>query len=123
MIDAFNARIAQLDRGIESSCQTDVDGAADPDGCGQCNPVEGETYIQGADLDDSYIDELMQYVADETVVEPYNATCTWDIDTDNVTFVLTSFDGNSIEEYTVPKTDLSGSIDQDIDYIMESINS
>lgn len=143
MIDAFQAKIQELDpnyvggataikageacpncgsKNCDGSCVEASCPCGDPNCDGSCGSIPVEGASEFGTVDDSYIDDMMQYVADETVMPPYNAVCTWDINDDNVTFILTGMQDDSISEYTCPKEDLTGDVDADIQYILNSIN-
>lgn len=109
MIDAFRDRIQQL--------QTNS------------GYIGNSTYINSAydnftdlNIDDEYIDTLMSEVADETTMLEINpGICTWDITDTTIVFIITGFNGDSIDEYTCPIADLTGDINTDLNYILDSI--
>lgn len=131
MINAINSKIRELDPSAVMSsknpdncnscntcgCQDNVQGSND---CSDCN----QNYIQGSDsvIDDNYIDEIMQSVADETVSLEVPAVCSWRIEGRKIVFVLTGIDEDFVDEYTCPIMDLTGDIGVDIDYILSAIN-
>ncbi|MCM1234884.1 MAG: hypothetical protein NC489_32690, partial [Ruminococcus flavefaciens] len=126
MINALNSRISELDPSYVGAsencteCQDPVEcgtgvcedcGAPIDSGnkCPECQAaVEGavdpaQQYIQGADgeINEEYIDEMMQYVAD-SVTENLDAVCSWRVEGDAVVFIVTGLNDESIEEYTCP---------------------
>lgn len=90
---------------------------------GEKSEVTAEEYIQGAEdeVDEAYVDEMMQYVADETVVSN-NAVCSWRVEGDMLIFVLAGLDTDFVDEYSCPLTDLTGDIDTDMNYVLSAIN-
>lgn len=110
MLDAFQNRIDELnENGIVSSCQSE-----------NKENVEGSEYIQGSDITDEYIDDLMSYVADELAEV---GSCSWDIEGDSISFTVCEFATDRITDYTCPKSDLTGDIDTDINYIVDSTDN
>lgn len=116
MINAFNTKIAELD-------PTQIEGSECTDTEEEITAAEdGMDYIQGAGLNDQYIQDLMSEVADETVSNPDNpAVCTWQVENGAIIFYLTSIENDSVDEYTCPLQDLTGDIQSDLDYILESV--
>lgn len=111
MIDAFSAKLQQLD-------PSSVEGAV------AINSAEDQDYISGADVNDQYIQDLMSEVADETTaLETNPGVCTWEVEEDNITFIVAGFDGDFVHEYTCPITDLTGDIDTDLNYILDYLTA
>lgn len=90
-------------------------------------PAPKEVYGADSDnvdtsaVDEAYIDDMMQYVADETVDPSIGSTCSWRVEGTNLIIILASLDSDSVDEYTCPLADLTGDINTDIDYILESV--
>lgn len=128
MINAFQHKISELDPNYVESAET-IDASACEEKVGaSCNDkktdVTAEEYIQGADgeVDETYVDEMMQYVADETVISN-DAVCSWRVEDDMLIFVLAGLNTDFVDEYSCPLTDLTGDIDTDMDYILSAINN
>lgn len=124
MINAVNARISELDPGYvgASKCEEGepIEAGIDPM---MDNPVdEPVEYIQGAegDVSEDYIDDMMQYVADE-VTANLDSTCSWRVEGNDLIFIVAGLEDDSIEEYTCPLEDLTGDVDTDMNYILESV--
>lgn len=115
MIHAINSKISELDPNYVSG----VDAAT-------CNS-DGKQEIKADDIidtyiDEAYVDEMMQYVADETASLDPPAVCTWHVDGDILTFVVTGIEDDRIDEYSCPLTDLTGDVESDVAYIADAIN-
>lgn len=107
------ARSEELKNKLNASCDTDCK-----------EEVTAEEYIHGAEnraVDEEYVDEMMQYVADETISLDPPAVCSWHVKGDNLVFVLAG-DEELVDEYTCPLEDLTGDVDTDVKYICDAIN-
>ena len=143
MIDAFQDRIDELEgNSIENSTKVDIKSATceemiaefqnkidELEGIETSTTIESADdivdiepeYIQGAEITNEYIDDLMSSVADEVIMPPYNSTCVWTIEDKDIVYILTQTEKDIMTEYHCPISDLTGDIDADISYILSSI--
>lgn len=122
MINALNSRISELDPNYVQSSETINANDCLDDEAIESSEIPAQEYIQAADGDitEDYIDDMMQYVADE-VTANLNSTCSWRVEDSNIVFIIAGLNDESIEEYTCPFEDLTGETDADVNYILESI--
>lgn len=86
------------------------------DSCDTITSAES-TYTE---ISGEYIQSLMEGVADDCT--DMNLICSWDDSNEDVVITCTSMNSDSVYEFTVPKSDLSGDIYADQEYIVTSIS-
>lgn len=126
MINAFNRKIHEFESDYVNSAEAVNAGDCDTN-CDKKQKVTADQYIHGDEsdnlIDEAYVDDMMQYVADETMSLDPPFVCSWYVDGDSLIFILTGIETDTVDEYTCPLSDLTGDINVDIQYIVDSINA